>query len=289
MVKQFCLITIGFAFCSLVLAGNEWEQIYSNVFVRNGEPLSFDEVLDSLKRLEATFTTGRDPALNFKLKNVQALIAASEVNENKCLRSAFSELDRLLEYNSPSKVNVIPYLNVCREKLFESCKSKFVSGVRVAVDRLELSERERMSLLGGIIDKIQSQSCEDDSHRTQLARIVLAYLQRQRRSPSERETLMDKRRGREAFGRLAQSTLGNVCFAVKRALEPYMFILAQPQIDKLDAITVSWIKVAVTCREILWNFESFVRSTYGPYCRYTADNSRAASCPLIDSITAADD
>lgn len=105
------------------------------LFAENGPnpPLKPNQTLQILKRLSETYSQKSCGLIGWwlggdcmKNKNeMDTLIDVSYATEEKCSQSYLNHIDSLLKKYRRSKVNLVPYLNYCKEHLITQCINQF--------------------------------------------------------------------------------------------------------------------------------------------------------------------
>lgn len=238
-------------------ASDSYEELFEKVFGSGAKQLSVKQTLEHLETMV-------DLAPAVERVPIENLISASELAENDCNLKTLDAISLMLKSHSIYTVNVLPYLNHYRRRLFENCDDELAEELREASQNAFAEIEESMTqlkedIIGGSQVANSPKTNEDllvDLPNTSYAAGIVKFLERLL-GP------IDTHISRERFGFLAIRQMEPICGLVRMEFEPavrnYDSLLDDEQIRaKLAPFVVEWINNVRICRNVFNEFSSIV-------------------------------
>lgn len=129
--------------------------LYDKVFATKGTSLEPAKVRGHLEDLKASYFGLNDEGSRSLGKTLSSLIDVCDTsNSAKCYHGPFLKFDSLIKANSQFSVNIVPYLQHCRSKMFHRCKQVFDGELQKSVKHLDnYSKEEIKTLVEEIVEK----------------------------------------------------------------------------------------------------------------------------------------
>lgn len=228
----------------------------------------WQETLDSLKQLSSSLSTKRDKGSIDTLKEVSALIKASDVSESKCNQDQLEELSEAF-YSRSTQLKLDAYKKHCVEDQYLLCHNDAVQQVEKAVAGLSEREQRDMNTLrefywrqtSGMLNLVRFHL-----NPPQLNKVLLEFMAH-KLSRFEARTLRKEEGGETMFNAQFDSVVSSLCRKVENVvlLKAALYdIIANERIirDQMDDSTKDWVLNARMCRYINKNLDMCRRGTY---------------------------
>lgn len=228
----------------------------------------WQESLDSLKRLSSSLSTKRDKASINTLKEVNALIEASNISGSKCNQDRLEELNEAL-YTRSTELKLDAYRTHCVEDQYLFCHRAAVQQVEKAVAGLSDRDQRGMNTLrefywrqtSGMLNLVRFHL-----NPPQLSKVLLEFMAHSL-SRFEAKTLKKEEGGESLFNAQFDSVVSSLCRKVEGVVEPKAALydtIASERIvrDQMDDFTKDWVLNARMCRYLNKNLDKCRRETY---------------------------
>lgn len=250
IVILLCLITVSYG----AINEEEAKSIYDIAFDKRGfrRKLGLPPVatLQLLVQLNDFYT--QEKKTGFQAR-VDALVEVSRIQIRKCGKENSERLDKLIESNKLSTLNIIPYLNQYRERQYYLCNK----------------------IISDFLEKNYAMLSEEDRRNMDLFRVSVA-------KPSFKAILkyIEKREGslwnvsKEQFEELFDHDVKGLCqrvnakINVRDHLGVRNFFIPKDFSSKMKSTTKEWLKSAQICGVYLKNINLLRPQVYDVYLKH---------------------
>lgn len=233
--------------------------LYEQVFAIEGKSLKPSETKRLLEDLRASYYGVSDSGSQSISSAVNSLLDACDTSISaKCYQGAFLKLDSLLRANAQFSVNVIPYLQYCKNEMFLKCKQYFDGELRENVKHLDDVDRDSIkSLVNVVSDEV---SKLDGSVKLELTTFKIPSVILKRavtKFLEENKNLVDVNQSTGLNqGEKCKRSIGTVCNVavdqIGRSVQHYEqhFITDRDFVKQLNPFEETWIINVRVCRLI---------------------------------------
>lgn len=224
---------------------------------------------DEIKRADTiSFKNIRDPR-----ENVRALVNIAKLSDDKCTRQRATDLNYLMTLNKAYRINIQPYLEITKNKLFEYCNQIFGVELEKKVKNMRLQDVSAINRLGDKIIEANLGKEIKPPHfyisQTNLASGLVSFI---KEYTELSETVFnglisedDVMKAKKSFGQVFDKTVSGLCSTTISELEPTtlhyfdMFVANRNQMEQLAAKLLHWVRNVHICKEVL-NYSNTLKS-----------------------------
>lgn len=250
-----------------------WSPTYYKVFRLKGSKLEPNTTLKLLRRLDRQLKLVEpDQSCAYRSVMVSELLEVSRVTAEKCHRTAFLELDKLIKRYAPYDLSIVPYVSHYEQLLLAECDAIFQEGLAGAVSRLDQMDVDDMEHLMSFKAHVSH-----DSDGGMMQKFLVDKL-RAGAWPGFTIEQLCQSNSKKDYDRHFRLQVSLPCSRVVHEVDPYIFLLEHG--EQLSPMAAEWTGKARVCRHIVLHPSLYVDVTY--------DDLRAKLCsprlPLLGAL-----
>lgn len=274
MIRILAIALIIVSLLGQSRADGGMNEIHPLVFSTEGIPLKPSETLDELKLLKSKLD---NPNVldGLSAQEIERLIQLSVVDPSKCVYDHFVLLRHLTtqKYNSPDRINLIPYVKQCRNEQLKKCKlvwNQFVRGLKKA-------ESDGIAAIKNDVVKAKQASNGLSAHSFKADPFTETYTEKNlvdglvtfiksRPKTFEIEKIREKDQGKAYLQEKFNATVGKLCRLVVdklAGLKIYsLFVDTEEREMQLDRFGIEWFTTFKICHRVLASSDALLNKIY---------------------------
>lgn len=277
-----CLIQTERALCAKLYGDNEKQAV--------AEP---NQILDTLKSLDAIYSTDNDENSNGRGARVKELIEASEIKSGKCNLVYFLKLNALIEDNKVFAVTYLPYLKHYRNELFTLCNKNFKLQFKSYIDSVEPQRAiEDMADLREAVKKTVKKNRVTNEEiylklsTSDLIEGIVTYMNQassiKNLVNNNSKALLNKNVGEKLFIKQFQLLVLDVCDSIRSEvseLAQIYTVLAEDKemVQQIDPIILDWLSNTKICSLVQQDPKSIAISSQEMFSKQLERNENIIS------------
>lgn len=233
--------------------------LYEKVFATEGKGKGLEpmEVKSLLEDLKTSYYGMNDDGSRSVRNTISSLIDACDTsNSSKCYQGTFLKLNSLLRDNLQFSVNVIPYLQYCKNEMFVKCKQYFDGELRENVKHLDDVDRDKIKSLVDMVSKVSKEnSLKLTAFTNKISRKVL--MEAVKNLIESNKNLVDVNQSaglneNEKYKKVMDSVCNVAVDQISRSTQHYEqhFMNDRQLKDKLEPFELEWVLNVKICRFI---------------------------------------
>lgn len=134
------------------LEQKDWEPVHRLLYSTDpANKLDYNQTLVRIVQLSEIYKPFRDEETNGRKHRIENLLKSSNIEPKNCVPEYLDNLKSLIEYNSPFRVNVVPFLIINSRKIQSFCEDNINQIIRNRIELLGPNTRADMERLMGKI------------------------------------------------------------------------------------------------------------------------------------------
>lgn len=231
MLHSLLLLLICSSLISLIAeADNLHDQVFGKDAIRL-EPLKTLKLLVQISELRSD-------------NNIESLIDASELDSRSCNQQSYLKLSELTINNLQHKVNILPYLSYCEQKLIDRCEKSFDKHLLDPLEGLTKEEKFR-----GLEFEDALKKSHLGPEREMIAEAVLEFMKR-KACP-----VLNVPISRRSYNSRLNIQLMHLCKTVQSNL-------LQVNGEQRKPVEPEWLRVLRSCEEVERNYAFVEANTF---------------------------
>lgn len=251
----------------------DWQQLHYQVYDSDGVPLDpavTHKLLIDLFEIEKQGTDSRSME---RKEKIEALLHACLIDDEDCVDQTYKDIQDLIHYNGPFKINVVPYLNYCKKMQFEHCQPAYEKRAREAAEGLSKEDFTDMKNLRELVDQAGKVTQKQKNllivPRKNLIKGLIDFTNN-KKGPIDATKFKTKKQGRIYLDDYFWKPVHELCPDINRAFYESQrvydnFIRDEKLVSLLNEYTRYWILNAEICKDILQGYHGIVDELYDQY------------------------
>lgn len=237
---------------------DDWEEPHYKVYAVKGDSIEPEETLNMLKRLRDIYAGRTDKDSVNRANKVINLIEASQISADKCNLESLTKLNKLIEYNSAYRINVVPYLDHYIGQQFRICRPMAAFKLNEALGKIPKDHLEGVT----IIHKHMSKSRHHDKPKSDTPG-VLDFMEELNNQFDTVQVGAKRGAGKFQFKLVATDLCSTFNQGLDEAISVYEQLLRnQDTATNVDEHELYWVNTYKTCQRVLKDPEAISLDAY---------------------------